>query len=141
DGVSATKNTDMPCEITPFKDESCSTKVAVESDDQVDERESTTGEGISTTKNKDTLCEVTPLEDESYSMKIIAECNEQVDESIKSVDIMPPYEKTVLPTFSENTLFKDNATSAVCQKNVDEGKECSNVEGDGNVKIILLNDG
>ncbi|GKA72307.1 hypothetical protein Tco_0778523 [Tanacetum coccineum] len=102
---------------------------------------STQRDGVSATKNKDTLCEVTPLEDESYSMKIIAECNEQVDESIKSVDIMPPYEKTVLPTFSENTLFKDNATSAVCQKNVDEGKECSNVEGDGNVKIILLNDG
>nr|GEU72807.1 alpha 1,4-glycosyltransferase domain-containing protein [Tanacetum cinerariifolium] len=36
DGVSATKNTDMPCEITPFKDESCSTKVVVESNDQVD---------------------------------------------------------------------------------------------------------
>ncbi|GJT14232.1 ALP1-like protein [Tanacetum coccineum] len=108
DGVSATKNTDMPCEITPFKDESCSTKVVVESD-------------------------IKWMKESQQQVK-------QVDESIKSVDIMPPDEKTVLPTFSENTLFKDNATSAVCQKNVDEGKECSNVEGDGNVKIILLND-
>ncbi|GKE28839.1 hypothetical protein Tco_1444223 [Tanacetum coccineum] len=65
-------------EIAPFKEESCSTKVVVESNDQVDEREST-GEGFST-KNKDTLCEVTPLKDESYSMKVIAECNEQVDD-------------------------------------------------------------
>ncbi|GKC59945.1 hypothetical protein Tco_1087543 [Tanacetum coccineum] len=98
-------------EITPFKDESCSTKVVIESNDQVDERESTC-EGFST-KNKDTLCEVTPLKDESYSMKVIAECNEQVDENFKRVPFSSIHNIKDLMDIADGGLEREKQLGAV----------------------------
>ncbi|PWA43758.1 Development/cell death domain-containing protein [Artemisia annua] len=104
------------------------------------EKEST-GDGVSATKITDMLCEITPSKDESCSTEVVVESKELVDESIKSADYMPTsYENIVLPNFYENTLFKDYSISTECPNSVDEGKECSNVEGDEDVEDISCSD-